>query len=760
LRVTQRAIPNQRLMIRLLRTLLLPAVALVVACTPARRELPENNITRNIHFEGNGGSFSGHNDLQLRGQLETEHTRFGLLVWPFMYFVEPKLLKPELLPRDSYRLETWYAHNGWFDARVLGWQLRRIREVGPKRSGVVDILGFVDAGEPSLVRKLEVRGLDGSLKLLGSSAVREGELQIGEQYSLDYAEALRQEILDNLRNHSRAYARVSIGSTAFPSEHVVDVTLLAEPGINTRYGPITISGNEKVKNKVIEAAIPFEMGQTYKYDQLTVAQQRLFGMSTFSIVNVEPDLSDPTQDLVPINVSVTESKFRTFRMGVGGDIDSGQLQQRNGTTLLDPTGISPRVTAGFTHVNLLNQLIRFEADATGGFDFVLVGTEDELQFTYGLRSSLTYPRIAGQRVAIELQGQIIQGVQSGLWGYRRQEGDMHVVWNAYNDVQYRAGPHVEQYVYLFEGPAQSTAARRFFGESFAELDRIGTEERPAYRLTAFDQFLTVDLRDDKFDTTRGAYYSGHLRAAIPVFHQGPFYGSTTLDGRWYRPVRVSKKHRDFPFVLAGGLRGEYLQPLFGREIPFPERAFMGGANSIRGFRQDQVGPYDTICSYDARRLPVIKDSPGDLAIHELVTPDFGYNGEKPEAHYHVAHGGTLAAQASAEIRYRYSADISFATFVDTGILTDGILELDPKKFRASAGVGTRYQSPIGPLRFDISLRPLYAEDEGPTTSVCRIEGHETGRVVDALSSFNRNWHDTLSRPPLAMVFFIAIGESI
>ena len=768
--------------------LLYLAVALVVACTPARRELPQNNITRNIAFEGNGGSFSGHNDYQLRQQLESDYTRFGLLTWPFLYFVEPKVFKQELLPRDAYRLETWYAHNGWFDAQILGWEVRRIRDIGERRAGVVDIFGFVKPGTPSLVRSLEIKGLDGSLKILGGAATRDSGLKVGDQYSLEYAETLRQNLLDTLRDHTHAYADVDVSSTAYPAEHEVDVGIEATPGIVSRYGRVTVTGNNKVPTHIIESAIPFEMGQPYKHHQLSEAQQRLFGMSTFSIVNVEPDLRDPTQELVPINVRVTESKFRTFRMGIGGDIDSNKVPaavsgavSANDGVLIGPGGFTPRVKLGFSHVNLFNQLIRFDTEATGGFDYALVNAEDQLQLTYGLKASFSYPRIAGQRVTAELHGQMIQDVQSSLWGYRRQEADIQLVWNAYNSLQFRAGPHVEQYVYLFEGEAQNVAARRLFGSTYANLPFVAPLIKPlfagdkdvlhkTYKLTALDEFVIWDLRDDKFDTTRGSYYSAHAREAIPVLHDGPYYVSLALDGRWYRPVRVSRKDRDFPFIIALGARGEVLQAFKPKGhtdadgplsdlIPYPELAFMGGANSIRGFRQDQVGPYDTLCSYDAR-----PNRQRSLAS-EALRLDPGRE-RPPEDHFFVPHGGTMAAQTSAELRYRWSSNITFATFTDVGMLAANIRDLGLDRLRVSAGVGGRYSSPIGPLRLDLSFRPLYEEDMGgPDTSICNSPGHSHTRVYDSVSSFsdtnNERGNDVYSRDiPFAMVFFIAIGESI
>jgi outer membrane protein assembly factor BamA len=240
-----------------------------------------------------------------------------------------------------------------------------------------------------------------------------------------------------------------------------------------------------------------------------------------------------------------------------------------------------------------------------------------------------------------------------------------------------------------------------------------------------------------------------MRQAVPVLHKGTTYGAVALDGRWYRPLRLSKKYRAFPLIAAFGARGEILQAIGRRPIPYPERTFMGGANSIRGFRQDQVGPYDTLCSYDPS---------SDLGLSE------------PVSLFHLPHGGTLGLQTSAELRYRWINGITLASFVDVGSLTEASIEdlkegpINMRAFRdsirVSGGVGARYASPVGPIRLDISFRRLYPEDFGPNLFVnCRTEEDQQGRVSDFFSAFTR-YRDTLDRPPFAMVFFIAIGESI
>jgi len=709
-----------------MRWLLLGVLAWVAACTPARKEV-DGNIVRSVTFEGNGGLGSGHNNLQLRSQMEQGSSKFGLLTWPFIYTVDPAQLRPDLLPSDAYRLEIWYAHHGWFDARFMGWELQRIRNTTERRAGVVDIRGVVEPGKPSMVRSLELDGLDKNLKVLGGSVLRTAPIAEGDQFDLELVDQTAALLRDKLHNLSRAYAKVTTDIDVDPDNYVVDVALHATPGIACTYGEITIAGNEKIPSLYIEQNLTIEQGDAYSLDALKRSQRRLFEMGTFSIVEITPDLSDPTSPEVPIQVKVTESKWRTLRIGGGLDYDGFLL--------------APRVSTSLQHVNLFNQLMRAEIGLTAGLAYdVSVGETPESIPTWSVSTSLVYPRIAAQRVALELKGTYEQDVYSGLWAYRRPEADLHVVWKVSDDIQIRAGPHVEQYTFIGDyGPGQEIAQSRLFG--------IDAQEGFRYQLTSLDQFVTWDWRNDPVRTTRGSYYTMNFREAIPLSESGYFFIGSNLEARRYVPIRLRRGGRwAFPVVAVGKVRGEVIQPIGESEIPLPERAFLGGANSLRGFRTNQVGPYETLCTYDTVTRGGTLFGGGETEQVREVT------------YYHLPTGGTVAAEASAELRYDWNYGVTLATFVDVGVLAPNWEELGPEDIRGSAGIGARYDTLVGPIRFDLSFRPLFAEDEGPNRFRLCDEDDQEGRVYDFLSNFSGLRGD--NHPPFAMVFFLTIGESI
>ncbi len=557
------------------------------------------------------------------------------------------------------------------------------------------------------------------------------------QFDLDAVDAVERETLANLQNHSYAYASVTSRMTALPQEFVADVTFLLSPGITSTFGPIVIEGNEKVKTKYIEENLRIEEGDTYDRSELERTQRALFGMGTFSVVSIEPDLTDPENAAVPIRIRVTESRFRTLRLGGGLTFDGVE--------------VTPRASARFIHSNLLGELIRLELGAIVGLTYpadevpsapdgflALFAGEVAPVPTWDLTASIQYPRLAGPKWGIELRGRHRRDEQAGLWLFENPEADLSVTYKPHPGLLIRFGPHYELYRYLLETADTALFARTLFGASFTN----------PYTLTALDQQIIADVRDDPLFTTRGWYGAVFTREVIPLREDSYAFLLADVEGRFYSPL--GRFAGDLPFVGAVRLHAKYLYPFEGRALPYPELAFLGGSNSLRGFRTNQVGPYDTLCTYPYEHGLVEADGIASTAVRE------GTDAESKVTHYHLPHGGQAALDGSLEIRYDWAYGLSFATFADVGWLAENINRSGVQDIRWNAGVGTRYRSPVGPIRLDLAFRPLYPEDDGPAEVIGCDPADVEPRYYDIFSLFGGYG---AGRPPVAMLIFLAIGEA-
>ncbi len=706
-------------------------LALFAGCSYSRvRARHDGDIVRNIEIEGNDwGWLAEDADTWLRDQLEQKPSRFGAFA-PFVggLFSDPSLLDAGALAEDALRIEIFYAHRGWFDAEFQGWNLVQVREPKTRRgrvrrAGVVDVIGVVQPGPRAAVRTLEVDTPAGASKTLVDSAIRNSPLREADPFSLSYVYATRDSVLQTLRNGGYPYATVLPEVQAFPDAGGVDVRLTVEPGIAARFGDVGWSGLTAVPAGKVRGLLPVHDGDRYSGLVVDQARQALFALDTFSVVSVTPDLSDPTRDRVPVQVEVAETRFRTLRLGGGVEYNGFRL--------------TPRAKASLRHTNLFHQLVRGEIEGSYGLSGVLssgslAANLTDLDALYRARSSLSVPQLAAGRLDLSASASIEQDLQAAQFLYLRPAADLSASWKASRYTRYAFGPHFERYQIVdfgdgTEGEQARRAASALFGDAF--IDR--------YELFTLDFRFTSDWRDNPLAARRGSFWSLTLRQALPLavgdFAYTDFtaevrgYVSPTLTRPWVftelrRPgFLLSEEERAsipresaVPVTFGARARLRALQPWSDSGLPYPERVFMGGSADLRGFRDGQVGPYNSLCLY----------SPSREGDPFTGLPSAGQDVD----HRYLPVGGNLGALVTGEVRGDLlpGSGISGVAFVDVGALADG--RPSTALVRGAAGVGLRYNSPIGPIRVDLAVRPGVVEDLAP------------------LSYPNCLWEDRLARP--------------
>ena len=155
-------------------------------------------------------------------------------------------------------------------------------------------------------------------------------------------------------------------------------------------------------------------------------------------------------------------------------------------------------------------------------------------------------------------------------------------------------------------------------------------------------------------------------------------------------------------VVALRLRLGIVSPFgSGEFVPQQERLFAGGATTVRGFGQNQVGPR----VYLADSLRLVTSGP-DTLLWALPPDSTGWRV--------VPTGGDRSVVASLEVRRRlplFGDALQLVAFVDGGAVWDRgavsslALQLTP-------GVGVRAFTPIGPVRLDVGYND-YPSEAGP-----------------------------------------------
>ena len=169
----------------------------------------------------------------------------------------------------------------------------------------------------------------------------------------------------------------------------------------------------------------------------------------------------------------------------------------------------------------------------------------------------------------------------------------------------------------------------------------------------------MDTRDNIFDPQSGMLAQLTLRERGRFFRSDSEFLQTTAEGRWFRRMPLRS-------VLALRVQGGAIFELGKRgAVPNVERFFAGGLNSVRGWGLDELGP---------------KNHRGDPT------------------------GGLSRVEMSLEIRTQIFFSLGTAIFVDVGNVDAGSGAFNPGSLKYAAGVGLRYLSPVGPVRFDVGYR--------------------------------------------------------
>jgi outer membrane protein insertion porin family len=239
------------------------------------------------------------------------------------------------------------------------------------------------------------------------------------------------------------------------------------------------------------------------------------------------------------------------------------------------------------------------------------------------------------------------------------------------------------------------------------LEDVGLNNIDPYRLRIFggDLFrngltsttgltLSVDKRNDRLFPTQGIYasassaLSGGFRLGderLLSLLGGNFnFAESKVNFRLYQPVIPRSKRLILRFNCTLG----HLWSTDGGIIPYIQRYRAGGIQSVRGYQWYSLGP----------------------TLRSLTTDDPVRADDK------LIIGGTKTWINNLELESPIvpAAGISTVVFFDAGNAFGDVYgkgPIDPLGLRMAYGLGVRWRSPIGPLRFEygIPIQPIEGE---------------------------------------------------
>ena len=197
-----------------------------------------------------------------------------------------------------------------------------------------------------------------------------------------------------------------------------------------------------------------------------------------------------------------------------------------------------------------------------------------------------------------------------------------------------------------------------FGGRLEWLDSKNYDSDQIYYLIKLPIQLKVSSADNFLDPKSGQTLN--IKVTPTTQAQSPhfFYGSQTTSLSTYHTLPNDS------LTLAGKVVFGNIMGAARNTIPPPDRFYGGSENVLRGYRAFTVSPLHK------DRIPL---------------------------------GGRSLLAASAEMRFRTRGNFGWAFFYDVGnVYGTNLPKLQIRQLQ-SVGMGIRYATPIGPLRFDIAV---------------------------------------------------------
>ncbi|MEH6527900.1 MAG: autotransporter assembly complex family protein [Sneathiella sp.] len=192
---------------------------------------------------------------------------------------------------------------------------------------------------------------------------------------------------------------------------------------------------------------------------------------------------------------------------------------------------------------------------------------------------------------------------------------------------------------------------------YANIEDNESEED--FALAGLPMTARYDTTDDILDPTIGYRIGTAIIPYIGLNEVSPDFLRGEIDGSAYYPILKDKR-----LVLAARGKIGVMAGDSANDIPATKRFYAGGGGSIRGYKYQTVGPLDS------KNNPI---------------------------------GGRSLLEVGFEARMRITEDIGLVPFIEGGNVYESMVPDFSDEFLWGAGLGFRYYTAVGPIRFDVAV---------------------------------------------------------
>ena len=592
-----------------------------------------------------------------------------------------------LLQRDRTVIEDLYRSNGFREVKVSS----RVTENYRGREGDMAVFIDIQEGPPTRISVLRILGAENIPEAAFRDRLASVEGQAFSQVSVaSDRDLILGEYFDSGYHDADLVWRVAEAEE--PNRVILEYEIREGDTLRVRR-PI-VSGLRRTRRSLVDRQVRIVPGEPLSANAMFETQRRLYELGIFSRVDVQ--LQNPGGDERSKNVLVQVEEARRWTAGIGGGAEFARLGGNTGdvTSPLGEATFSPRITLEATRLNMRG-----------------------LGHTMSVRTRFS-----------NLQQRALFTYEAPRWmGSDRWHMTLSGLLDTSRNVRTFTGKRIEGALQLRERLSKPSTLLYRFTYRRTSIDEDTLQITPLLiplasqpvRVGLLSVTYIQDRRDDPTDSTKGIFNSLDLGFASGIWASEPDFvrvlGQNSTYHRLGRSRVIIARTLQIGMMIPTGTfkvsPEQAFNPLAGisdpdARIPLAERFFAGGANSHRGFPVNQAGPRDPTTGFPIGggalflnsvelRFPLRWESIGGVLFH-----DAGNIFSKPGA-------------------------MTFRKTQQPVVVDNEVSGYDFDYMVHAVGLGVRYRTPIGPLRFDVAYGlnpPRFIGFEGTREDLLRGAG--------------------------------------
>ncbi len=554
-------------------------------------------------FEGNSKIHSG----DLESAIDRERLKTAV-------FTEPS--------RVVDVLNRYYRDNGFLDAKVALPNY----VFDPTRSRARAIFPITEGPQYHV----------GRLSFSGNKAIPESVLrhaipvESGDIYVPQVRDVATTLIEDEYARRGYTDMELTYSLEKEPAAGIVNIVFDISEGRQRIVRDIAITGTDVTSRSFVRGQLRLEPGKPLNTEDLVKSRANLYRTGAYWLVDAQPEPMDGTAAdgaltrPVPVRLNVKVSEIQPFSLRYGGFFDT----ERGPGAILD---FANRNSLGSARV--LGLRAQYDSEVR----------EARLYFTQP--ATLAFP------------------LDTAAVGYATREAIDDLITE-------RLGFSINEESRFLDNNVLSFGYRIEQTRSFFQAPNPAAGPVERLRVAPLTATFINETRDNFLNPTRGRFTShaleygaGFLGSQVELLkYFGQYVQYFPLDRGV--PLRLAPASYRPRWIYATAIRLGVAGGLSGQQLVASERFFAGGATSVRGFKQNSLGPVD-----------------------EYGNPI----------------GGAAMLIVNNELRFPLYRVLDGAVFLDAGNVYRTVSDLDPLDLRYGAGVGLRVNTRYVLLRFDMGV---------------------------------------------------------